>query len=260
MSIVANTINSCVKCIDTHAYTDNNVELKSVRNVITHDNFPDDIILSADGISERFESFNKVIVDHQSVPKIKNQVYEHLEQVATTVGKEKKKEYEQKKAEYDQKVKEGKPVDLTKPPQKDYEFTVLSAITLLFKDRSFSFSELSAIRDLRIYCQKHGEFGENARFMSGDFYGFSIIAAHNVAKQIIIDEYQNVCELNMESLRDIIEAKQPGSRRDENIRKSIMQLNNDIFAWLEGESNELPQILSFEKNKNQAERIFNLKY
>ncbi|WP_416412565.1 hypothetical protein [Pantoea sp. App145] len=259
MSILSNAINSFVRCIDTNSYKNNNEEAKPERSLISHDNFPHDMILSADGISKRLESFNNIILDDQSVTTIRSQVYDHLEQVAFTANNEKKKEYQQQKEEYDQKVKNGEPVDLNNPPQKKYDLSALSAITLLFKNRGFSFPELSTIRDLRIYCQKHGKFGENPSFMPGDFYGFSIIAAHNVAKQIVIDENKHICELNLEGLIDIVDAKQPANKAEENIRKSIAQLDNEIFQWLEGKSDELPHILSLEKNENQAERIFNIK-
>ncbi len=260
MSILSNTINSCIKCIDPHSYTDDNVELKSKRELISHDNFLDEVVLSADGISERLESFNKLIVDNESVSAIKTQVYDYLEQVARTANEEKKQEYKVKREEYDRNVQNGKPVDSTEPPRKNYDLTSLSAITLLFKNRAFTFPEISAIRDLRNYCMKHGEYGKDTGFVSKDFYGFSIIAAHNLAKQIIIDEYKDICELTLESLIDIVDAKQPANKTEENIRKSIVQLDNEIFQWIEGKSDELPHILSLEKNTNQAERIFSIKY
>lgn len=260
MSIISNVINACVKCIDTTSHTDDNEKSKSERELINYENFPIKIPESADEILNRFELFNKIVVDDESVPAMKNNIYECLAQVAKKTNEKIEKEYVQKSNEYERKKKNGEPVDPTEAPRKEYDPTVLTAVTHLFKDQGFSFAEISSIRDLRIYCQAHGRTEKDAKFRSGDFYGFSIIAAHNVAKQVAMDKYKYDLKLNMEIMRDIVEADKPKNHIEESIKKLVSQLDTEIFRWIEGSSDELPEVLSLETNKRQAKRIFKIKH
>ena len=133
-----------------------------------------------------------------------------------------------------------------------------AAASCLLQTQCFDYDTLCSIRRLREFCERNGDMAINAAVRHSDFSGISHIAAFSVAMQTMIITEESRCELNMAGLAKILNSNDYPKPA---LFTRLIKLQQDIDDWLEGRgSNQLPEVLSLTYNKEQAERIFSLKY
>lgn len=133
-----------------------------------------------------------------------------------------------------------------------------AAASCLLQTQCFDYNTICSIRRLREFCDRNGDMAINAAIRHSDFSSISLIASFSVAMQTMIITEESRCELSMAGLAKVLNSNDYPKPA---LFTRLIKLQQDIHDWLEGRGgNELPEVLSLTYNREQAERIFNVKY